>query len=186
MNVAAAILSMASRGCSRSPVSPIIAHHPGASAHEVRPAYLELTETLPDRYDVVWRTPVLAGMRLPVVLQLPDGVSTVVEPRLREFADSVVERRIITVPGGLGGKRIEFVGLQATITDVLVRVQTRDGALSTTLVHPSRPGWRSPPPADRSPSRARTSCMASITSCSAMTICCSFSRSSSSCRTCGC
>ena len=117
----------------------IVAHHPGAIAHEARPAYLELTETLPDRYDVVWRTPVSAGQRLPVVLQLPDGVSTVVEPRLREFADSVVERRIIAVPGGLGGKRIEFVGLQATITDVLVRVQTRDGARSTTLVHPSRP-----------------------------------------------
>ena len=117
----------------------IVAHHPGAMAHEARPAYLELTETLPDRYDVVWRTPVSAGQRLPVVLQLPDGVSTVVEPRLREFADSVVERRIIAVPGGLGGKRIEFVGLQATITDVLVRVQTRDGARSTTLVHPSRP-----------------------------------------------
>ena len=87
----------------------------------------------------MWRTPVSAGQRLPVVLQFPDGVSTVVEPTLREFADSVVERRIIAVPGGLGGKRIEFVGLQATITDVLVRVQTRDGVRSTTLVHPSRP-----------------------------------------------
>ena len=31
------------------------------------------------------------------------------------------------------------MGLQATITDVLVRVQTRDGAHSTTLVHPSQP-----------------------------------------------
>ena len=117
----------------------LLALGPTASAHEARPAYLELTETLPDRYDVVWRTPVLAGMRLPVVLQLPDGASNVVEPRLRELPDSVVERRIITVPGGLGGKRIEFVGLQATITDVLVRVQTRDGAHSTTLVHPSQP-----------------------------------------------
>ena len=29
--------------------------------------------------------------------------------------------------------------MQATITDVLVRVQTRDGAHSTTLVHPSQP-----------------------------------------------
>ena len=42
-----------------------------ASAHEARPAYLALTETAPDRFDVVWRTPVVSGMRLPVVLQLP-------------------------------------------------------------------------------------------------------------------
>jgi hydrogenase/urease accessory protein HupE len=117
----------------------MVAYSSGALAHEARPAYLELTETQPDRYDVVWRTPVSAGLRLPVVLQLPGGVTTVVEPRLRELADSVVERRIVDVPGGLGGKRIEFVGLQATITDVLVRVQTRDGARWTTLVHPSRP-----------------------------------------------
>ncbi len=117
----------------------ILAHHPGAMAHEARPAYLELTETLPDHYDVVWRTPVSAGQRLPVVLQLPEGTSTIVEPKLREFADSVVERRMIAVAGGLDGKHIEFVGLQATITDVLVRVQTLDGAHFTTLVHPSRP-----------------------------------------------
>jgi hydrogenase/urease accessory protein HupE len=117
----------------------VVAHVPGALAHEARPAYLELTETLPDRYDVVWRTPISASQRLPVVLQLPVGVRVLVEPRLRELADSVVERQIIAAPGGLGAKRIEFVGLQATITDVLVRVQTRDGARSTTLVHPSRP-----------------------------------------------
>jgi len=41
--------------------------------------------------------------------------------------------------GGLAGKRIEFVGLQATITDVLVRVHLRDRDRMTTLVHPSRP-----------------------------------------------
>ena len=119
-------------------VLTLLALGPTASAHEARPAYLELTETLPDRYDVVWRTPVLAGMRLPVVLRLPDGANNVVEPKLRELPDSIVERRVITAPGGLGGKRIEFVGLQHTITDVLVRVQTRDGGHSMTLVHPSQ------------------------------------------------
>jgi len=117
----------------------LVAHHPSAIAHEARPAYLELTETLPDRYDVVWRTPVSAGQRLPVALQFSGDVSTIVEPKLRDFADSTVERRVIDAPGGLGGKRIEFVGLQATITDVLVRLQTRDGARTTSLVHPSRP-----------------------------------------------
>ena len=115
-----------------------IANH-AAIAHEARPAYLELTETLPDRYDVVWRTPVLAGVRLPVVLRFPDEAKNLVEPRLHELPDSIVERRIITAPGGLGGKRIEFVGLQGTITDVLVRMQTHDGVVSTALVRPSRP-----------------------------------------------
>ena len=57
--------------------------------------------------------------------------------------DSLVERRLIDAGSGLAGKRIEFVGLQATITDVLVRMQMRDGTDSTTLVRPSQPGSRS-------------------------------------------
>jgi hydrogenase/urease accessory protein HupE len=39
---------------------------------------------------------------------------------------------------GLAGKSIEFAGLQATITDVLAHVQTRDGLDTTTLVRPSQ------------------------------------------------
>jgi hypothetical protein len=59
---------------------------------------------------------------------------------LREFSDSLVERRVIEAgEGGLAGKRIEFAGLQATITDVMVRVTLRDGRVATTLVHPSQP-----------------------------------------------
>jgi hypothetical protein len=51
-----------------------------------------------------------------------------------------VERRWIdTSPGGLEGKRIDFLGLNLTITDVLVRVERLDGAHSTELVNPSRP-----------------------------------------------
>ena len=40
---------------------------PGACAHEVRPAFLEIKETEPGRCDLLWRTPVLSGMRLPVL-----------------------------------------------------------------------------------------------------------------------
>ena len=43
---------------------------PAAQAHESRPAYLEIKETAPGQFDVLWRTPVLAGMRLPVVLTI--------------------------------------------------------------------------------------------------------------------
>lgn len=110
----------------------------GALAHEARPAYLQITQTAPHRYDVVWRTPVLSGMRLPVVLKFPDGTRNVTEPALQELSDSLVERWLIEVDGGLAGRRIELAGLQATITDVLVRVETLDGAVSTALVRPSQ------------------------------------------------
>jgi hypothetical protein len=96
----------------------VLASVPNAWAHESRPAYLEIKETAPGRYTVLWRTPVLSGMRLPVVLKFPDDVRNVTEPGLRELPDSLIERRLIDASGsGLAGKRIEFVGLQATITE---------------------------------------------------------------------
>ena len=113
---------------------------PAAWAHEARPAYLELKETAPGQFSVLWRTPVLAGMRLPITLKMSDGVKNVQEPVVQEMADSLLERRSIDAgPGGLAGKRIEFVGLQLTITDVLVRVEMLDGRHWTVIARPSQP-----------------------------------------------
>lgn len=113
---------------------------PSAHAHEVRPAYLELKETAPGRFNVLWRTPVLAGMRLPVALKLPDSVRNAKEPVIQELADSLLERRWIDAgPTGLAGTRIEFPGLQLTITDALVRYELLDGTKGTAIVHPSQP-----------------------------------------------
>ncbi|WP_312015684.1 HupE/UreJ family protein [Bradyrhizobium liaoningense] len=111
-----------------------------ASGHEARPAYLALSETAPGQFSVLWRTPVLAGMRLPVVLRLPDRVKDRKDPVVSELSDSLVERRWVDAgPNRLAGERIVFSGLQLTITDVLVRVQMLDGTVSTALVRPGRP-----------------------------------------------
>jgi hypothetical protein len=113
---------------------------PAAQAHESRPAYLELKETGPGQYSVLWRTPVMAGQHLRVVLVLPDRVRDLRPPVVQELADSRVERRWIDAgPSGLAGQRIEFPGLQFTITDVLARVELRDGRSWTTIARPSEP-----------------------------------------------
>ena len=113
---------------------------PVGGAHEARPAYLEIKETAPGKFSVLWRTPVLAGMRLPIVLKLPDDVRNLEAPTVQELADSLLERHSIDAgPNGLAGKRIEFVGLQLTITDVLVRVEMLDGRKWTTIARPSQP-----------------------------------------------
>ncbi len=118
----------------------VLAPSPSARAHEARPAYLEIKETGTGRYSILWRTPVLSGMRLPIALNFPDDARNVTEPTVQELTDSLLERRSIDVgQGGLAGKRIEFPGLQATITDVLVRVEMQDGRKWTTIVRPSQP-----------------------------------------------
>ncbi|HYA21260.1 MAG TPA: HupE/UreJ family protein [Burkholderiales bacterium] len=109
-------------------------------AHEARPAYLEIKETAPGQFSVLWRTPVLAGTRLPIALQLPRSVRNLKDPIVQELADSVVERRWIDAGrDGLAGKRIDFIGLQLTITDVLVRVEMLDGRTLQNIARPSQP-----------------------------------------------
>lgn len=111
-----------------------------ALAHETRPAYLELREVTPDQFELVWRTPVLAGRRLPVALQLPADVRNVKEPTVQDLGDSLLDRRTVEVGhAGLAGKRIDFPGLQLTITDVLVRIALLDGRKWTMLARPAQP-----------------------------------------------
>jgi hydrogenase/urease accessory protein HupE len=113
---------------------------PAAHAHEARPAYLEINETTPGHYTVLWRTPVLAGTRLPVVLRFPEKVRDLKKPVVEHLSDSLLERRWIDAgPQGLAGKRIDFPGLQLTITDVVVRVKLLDGRSWTAIARPAQP-----------------------------------------------
>jgi hydrogenase/urease accessory protein HupE len=120
-------------------VVAILSMTAAVSAHEVRPAYLQIDQVGQDRFSVLWRTPLFSGMRLPVVLQFSDAIKQATEPSKRQLSDSIVERSMIEAAGGLPGERITFVGLQATITDVMVRVKLEDGTVNTTLVRPSQP-----------------------------------------------
>ena len=44
-----------------------------AAAHEVRPAYLELREVEPERYEVTWKQPMVGDRRLRLALKLPEA-----------------------------------------------------------------------------------------------------------------
>ncbi len=71
---------------------------------------------------------------------MPSTAKNLREPTVQQLTDSLLERRSIDAGArGLAGQRIEFPGLQATITDVLVRVELLDGRRWTTIVHPSQP-----------------------------------------------
>ncbi len=115
-----------------------VAHPSLVGAHETRPAYLEIRETARDQFELLWRTPVSAGMRLPVLLRLPSDIEDRKPPTSEELADSLVEHCWVTVPGGITKRRLDFPGLESTITDVVVRTELLDGRAFTMIVHPSR------------------------------------------------
>jgi hydrogenase/urease accessory protein HupE len=120
-------------------LSGIFVYASCTQAHESRPAYLELKEIVPGRYDVLWRTPLWSGMRLPLEPRFSDGVRNLTEPALQELPDSLVERRLIEAQGGLAGKTITIDGLSATITDVFVRMVGADASTRTFRLTPASP-----------------------------------------------
>jgi len=111
-----------------------------AQAHESRPAYLEIQETDPGRYAVMWHTPMLGSIPLQVLVSFPETVSNLRDPVVQHLSDSLLERRWIDAGSeGLAGKRIEFPGLELTITDVVVRVELLDGRSWMAIARPSQP-----------------------------------------------
>ena len=112
------------------------------SAHEVRPAYLEIHQTGTDTYDVLWKVPARGdNMRLGIYVQFPSGTTNVTTPRTLFANDASTERWSITRPGGLTGDKIHINGLVATTTDVLVRIENLDGTTQVTRVTPSSPSF---------------------------------------------
>ena len=108
-------------------------------AHESQLGLLELRQLDTNRYEVIWRAPIYYGRPHPARLQLPEAWQTVGEPTVRQLSDSVLHRRIVEVDGAtINGSIIRFPGLEATITDVFVRILRLDGT-ATQVVRPGKP-----------------------------------------------
>jgi len=113
-----------------------------ASAHEVRPAYLELHQTGTDTYDVLWKVPARGdNMRLGIYVEFPEGTTNVTPPRTLFANDASTERWSVKRSGGLSGGKVHISGLDATMTDVVVRVENLDGTAQVTRVTPSLPSF---------------------------------------------
>ena len=119
---------------------------PEAAAHEVRPAYLELTEVSANRFAVLWKQPVLPisepglAARLPLEPRFPASCR-VVDRAVPEVARSALVERWTMACGedawADGG--IEVSGLPRTLTDVLLRVRRLDGTTFDHLLRPEAP-----------------------------------------------
>lgn len=109
-----------------------------ARAHEVRPAYLQITESAPGRYSTFWKVPQVGQMALGIHPRFPSDCRNLTTPRRESTGDAAIERRVLDCgPQGLAGKRIEIENLRTTVSDVLVRIEALDGTVQTSLVSPA-------------------------------------------------
>ncbi|MBX3485486.1 HupE/UreJ family protein [Phenylobacterium sp.] len=110
-----------------------------AQAHEVRPALVQIRETGPRAYEVVWKRPVVGDMALRLVPHLSGGALE--KPAEVEQAAPGYVTRVWRVRDGppLMGQTLEIEGLAQSVTDVIVRVTPRDGEASDHVLKPAEP-----------------------------------------------
>jgi hydrogenase/urease accessory protein HupE len=114
---------------------------PAASAHEVRPAFLQIVETSPSRFTVTWKQPVAGELALRLAPDLSNGWLR--EPPQDEFTTAAFRIRTWRVAAGaadpLAGQTLRVAGLERSITDVLVSVERADGRRFETILKPDHP-----------------------------------------------
>jgi hydrogenase/urease accessory protein HupE len=110
-----------------------------ATAHELRPAYLELTEATPGQYSVLWKVPAAGDRRLGLYLRLPETCRNITEPVGVIENVTYFERSKVSCDGGLKNQSITIDGLRSTLTDVLARISWADGSVEVERLTPEQP-----------------------------------------------
>jgi hypothetical protein len=113
----------------------------GALAHEARPGFLELTQSGPETYSFLWKKPSGGEIELQIAPVIPQGCQFLTSDREQQqvLPGALVVRGILHCDGGIAGKTMAISGLEATISDVLVRVHHSDGRLESHLLKPASP-----------------------------------------------
>lgn len=107
---------------------------PIAAAHEVNPAFLELTETESGQFDVVWKQPIKDGRRLKLDPVFPEDCEA--SPIAIEGAVGAVVSRW-TLSCALNEGEIRVDGLDRTLTDVFVQIHRIDGSVASVVLKPA-------------------------------------------------
>ena len=106
----------------------------------VAAAYLQLRQLDADTYDVSWKVPGLdERQRLALDPEFAAGTAITQSVRTTFAANAFLQRWQVRRPGGLDGTSVRIAGLEATLTDALVRLERLDGSVQTLRVMPSQP-----------------------------------------------
>src|SRR5262245_31806028 len=108
------------------------------AAHEVRPAYLEIREARPGEFEVLWKTPMQGDARLALEPAFLPGLEPLGPKLGRQLRDAAIQTWSVRAPA-LRGQTLRIEGLEATMTDALVRVEFADGTAWTQRLTPGRP-----------------------------------------------
>ncbi len=108
-----------------------------STAHALDPGYLELRQLTPDTWQVFWRKPTVQGTPMPIDARLPETCSPArAEGDPRFDGRAFVSQWVAACSAPLAGQPLTIVGLEATRTDVLVRISRLEGSPITARLTP--------------------------------------------------
>ena len=110
-----------------------------ATAHEVRPAYLELRETPTGELDVLWKTPMQGDLRLALAPVLSGASEELTPIATRRIGGAAVQTWRLRLLQPLRGRTLHIDGLSGTMTDALVRIEFADGDQWVARLTPQAP-----------------------------------------------
>lgn len=112
-----------------------------AGAHEVRPAFLELREVAAHEFVMTWKVPALGSLRLGVAPRLPESCRIIGAPTSLNAGGAFIDHSRVSCDHGLVGETIGIDRLDATQTDVLVRIENVNNSVHTVRLTPSSPSF---------------------------------------------
>lgn len=114
---------------------------PTAGAHPLAPALLDLRETAPGHYELLWRTSLVRARGSEVAPQWPDDCSAQLSEAAPQADGSLTVRGTLQCAGGLAGRTVRVDGLAGSGINVIARVESREGDAQQTLLDATQPAW---------------------------------------------
>jgi hypothetical protein len=109
---------------------------PLAQAHEIRPAYLQIDERAPQRYELLWKVPTNYGMVQDIRPAFGPGFTLTQQPGETVVHGFAIFRYSLTGETALSGTTLTIDNLDHTTIDTLVNIALLDGTHYSFLLRP--------------------------------------------------
>lgn len=111
-----------------------------AHADVFRPAYLEVRDLGNARYAITWKVPAQdATTRLALLVVFPEGTQRIGEVRSAFDGNAILEHWEVHRPGGLDGQALRIAGNAVGASDVIIRIERRDGTTQIEVLDAAHP-----------------------------------------------
>ncbi len=114
------------------------------SAHEIRPAYLQMQQTAESTYQLLWKVPVKGDKVIKLTPVFADEFTLVDSGVRKQMQGSLVYQYTLHADRPIQGTHVAIANLEKTMVDVLINIDYLNGEKTTLMLKPDRPEIRLP------------------------------------------